>query len=53
MLNMQAKANYAFRLLTIDPLTHSITIRSLTPDGAPASSIPGAGDISFTLESAY
>ena len=53
MLNMQAKADYAFRLLTFDPLTHSVTVRTLTPAGAPASDIPGAGPISFTLENAY
>lgn len=53
MLNMQAKADYAFRLLTFDPVTHSVTVKTLTPSGEPAADIPGAGPISFVLENAY
>ena len=53
MLNMQSKANYAFRLLTFDPSTHSVMVNTLTPDGAQASDMDGAGPISFTLENAY
>ena len=53
MLNMQAKKDYAFRLLTLDPVTHDVTVKTWALDGSPAADIPGAGPISFTLENAY
>ena len=53
MLNMQDKAKYAFRLLTFDPLTHALTVKTYYLNGAPAEDIPDCGPISFTLENAY
>ncbi len=53
MLNMQDKKDYAFRLLTLDPVTHDVTVTTWALDGSPAADIPGAGSISFTLENAY
>lgn len=53
MLNMQGKASYAFRLLTLDPVTHDVTVKTLLLDGSLAADIPGAGPISFVLNNAY
>ena len=53
MLNMQEKKEYAFRLLTFDPLTHDIAVKTFASDGSLFYDIPGAGPISFTLNSAY
>ena len=53
MLNMQDKARYAFRLLTIEPKTHNVKVDSYYLDGSPAADIPGSGPISFTVENAY
>lgn len=52
MLNMQ-KGQYAFRLLTFDPLTHGLTVTTYLLDGTPAPDMEGLGPISFTLENAY
>ena len=52
MLNMQTK-DYAFRVLTIDPLTHGIEVQTLLLDGSPAPDFPKLGPISFTLEKAF
>ena len=53
MLNMQRAQDYAFRILTFDPLTHAVTVNTLRLDGTPAEDIPGRGPISFTIENAY
>ena len=53
MLNMQEKKDYAFRLLTFDPLTHALTVTTYRLDGTLAPDMPGLGPISFTLENAY
>ena len=53
MLNMQRAEDYAFRILTFDPLTHAVTVNTLRLDGTPAEDIPGRGLISFTIENAY
>ena len=52
MLNMQ-EGQYAFRLLTFDPLTHDIAVTTYRLDGALAEDKPGLGPISFTLTDAY
>ena len=52
MLNMQQRS-YAFRLLTLDPLTHSLQVTTYNLDGSLAADIPGMGPISFTVEGAY
>ena len=52
MLNLQ-EGQYAFRLLTFDPVTHALAVDTFGLDGAPVSDIPGMGPISFTLEQAY
>ena len=53
MLNMQEKRDYAFRLLTFDPLTHALTVTTYRLDGTLAPDLPGLGPITFTLENAY
>ena len=53
MLNIQEQTAFAFRVLTIDPLTHAIAVKTLNLDGSPAQDIPDLGPISFTLENAY
>ena len=52
MLNMQ-EGQYAFRLLTFDPLTHDVTVTTYRLDGSLAPDVPGMGPISFTLENVY
>ncbi len=53
MLNMQRQQDYAFRLLTFDPLTHRVVVETLRLDGSPAPDMSKLGPISFTLENAY
>lgn len=53
MLNMQKKQQYAFRLLTFDPLRHDIAVTTYHLDGSLAEDMPGFGSISFTLQNAY
>ncbi len=52
MMNMQ-EGQYAFRLLTFDPLTHAMTVTTYRLDGSLAPDIRDMGPISFTLENAY
>ncbi len=52
MLNLQ-EGQYAFRLLTFDPVTHALAVDTFGLDGAPVSDIPGMGPVSFTIENAY
>lgn len=53
MLNLQRAEEYAFRLLTIDPLTHDIAVASYRLDGSPAPDEEKLGPISFTLENVF
>jgi len=55
MLNMQRAEEYAFRILTIDPVTHDVTVTTLMLDGSPGvdDRDPDLGPISFTIENAY
>ncbi len=53
MLNMQRAQDYAFRILTFDPVTHAVTVRTLQLDGTPAADIPKRGPVSFIIENAY
>lgn len=53
MLNIQEQTAFAFRVLTIDPLTHAIAVKTLNLDGSPAQDIDDLGPISFTIENAY
>ena len=52
MLNMQ-RAEYAFRLLIFDPLSHALTVETYRLDGSQAADEPNMGPISFTLENAF
>ena len=53
MLNLQGK-NYCFRLLTFDPVTHSIAVQTYSLDGEPDNrETKEYGPISFTIENAY
>lgn len=52
MLNLQ-EGQYAFRLLTFDPLTHAVTVNTLLLDGSSAPDLPDRGPVSFTIEDAY
>ena len=53
MLNMQRAQDYAFRILTFDPLSHAVTVNTLLLDGSPAPDYPNREPISFTIENAY
>ena len=53
MLNLQGK-NYCFRVLTFDPVTHSVAVQTYSLDGEPDNrETKEYGPISFTIENAY
>ncbi len=53
MLNKQGKA-YCFRVLTFDPMTHAVQVRTVSPDPDTAvTENKDLGAIDFTIENAY
>ncbi len=56
MLNMQEQqdqADFAFRILTIDPLANTVAVNTYLLDGSPAQDLPKLGPISFVLEDVF